>query len=607
MITTYRLGAATRARTEACCWLVALALGFLQAWGRRHVSADGLLYVGADSIAYLDQADAWLRGDWAAAVNAMWSPLYPWLLALVLRVCRPSSYQEFTVARLLNFLIYAAALAAFAYCLRRLLAIRGAHVIFRHEPATTRPDEAPGTTTPSGWLAPHVMVLLGYALFIWTALQMNRVSRISPDMLVAALVYLAAGLLLHVRAGRDGWRTFALLGLVLGVGYLAKTVMFPLAFVYLACAFLAVGNPRRALPRVLLALAVFLLVAAPLVVALSRRQHRLTVGDSARLNYAWYVNRVTPFTHWQGEQPDGGSPAHPTRHVFAAPDVYEFATPLRATYAPWYDPTYWYEGVRPHFDLRQQARAVARNLLLLARFACYRIFPLAILLALFALHYLGRRGRRLVRDIAAYQVLLVPALAACGLYLLVNVEVRYLAPFATLLGLSLFAAVSPPADERRRRVLPFTVWSVLLVGALMLAPTVVRDVAATARDAMRGSAAADVQWQVADELRRAGVPEGAAVAVIGDAMYAAWPRLARAHVVAELPPKPAGNVETFWAADETRRHQVLATAFELEAGAQFVVAQDVPRYALGDGWRPLGTTGYYFLRPADLPPRPIID
>ena len=116
-------------RRERLCWLVALALGFLQAWGRRHISADGLLYVGADSISYLDQADAWLRGDWRTAVNAMWSPLYPWLLGLVLRVCRPSPYQEFTAARLLNFLIYAGALAAFAYCLRGLISIRGAHII----------------------------------------------------------------------------------------------------------------------------------------------------------------------------------------------------------------------------------------------------------------------------------------------------------------------------------------------------------------------------------------------------------------------------------------------------------------------------------------------
>ncbi|HYY41790.1 MAG TPA: hypothetical protein VE775_03595, partial [Pyrinomonadaceae bacterium] len=176
MLTTYIFGAdgAHLRRQERIYWLIALALGLLQAWGRRHTSADGLLYVGADSIAYLDQGDAWLRGDWATALNAMWSPLYSWLLGLALRICQPSPYQEFTVARLLNFLIYAAALAAFAYCLRALLGIRGTHIIFDHE--LLRADASADAPT-HGWLAPQLMLLLGYAVFIWTALQMNRVAR----------------------------------------------------------------------------------------------------------------------------------------------------------------------------------------------------------------------------------------------------------------------------------------------------------------------------------------------------------------------------------------------------------------------------------------------
>ncbi len=585
---------------ERLCWLVALALGFLQAWGRRHASADGLLYIGADSIAYLDQGDAWLRGDWTTAVNALWSPLYPWLLGLTLHIFRPSPYQEFTVARLLNFVIYAGTLAAFAYCLRGLLGIRGTHIIFGREDVSTQPA-ATTNNAAHGWLAPHTLLLLGYALFIWTSLQMNRVARSSPDMLVAALSYLATGLLLRMRAGPARPRMFALLGLVLGLGYLAKTIMFPLAFVWLACALYARKCPRRDAPRVLLALLIFLLIAGPFVVVLSRAQHRLTIGDSARLNYAWYVNRIMPFTHWQGETPDGGTPAHPTRRIFVAPDVYEFAAPIQATYPPWYDPAYWYEGVRPHFNLRQQARAIARNSFLLLRYICYRFFLLTTLLGLALLFAFSGRGRRLGHDVATYWLLSAPALVTCGLYLLINVEVRYLAPFVTLIALSLFAAVSLPAHKTRQRVLRVIVGCILLTAALSLAPAIVRDVAATAHDAIAGSAADDVQWQVAEELRRQGVSQGAPVAVIGDAMYAAWPRLARVRVVAELPAR-TGNVEVFWGADEQRRQKVLATAFVLAAGARIVVAHHVPPAALTEGWRPLGTTGYYVLFPADRAP-----
>ncbi|HEX8070024.1 MAG TPA: hypothetical protein VF546_08750 [Pyrinomonadaceae bacterium] len=592
-------------RRERLCWAAALALGFLQAWGRRHVSADGLLYIGADSIAYLDQADAWWRADWAAAVNAMWSPLYPWLLGLVLRLFQPGPYQELTAARLLNFVVYAGALASFAFCLRALLRIRGSHIIFgpQENEATDAQDAAhaaPNDARVYGWLSPPVLVLVGYAVFVWTALQMNRVSRISPDVLVAAFVYLAAGLLLRMRAHRGGlapWRTFALLGLTLGVGYLAKTVMFPLAFVFLACAFCAAGRTRGALLRVLLALAVFLCVAAPLVLALSRKQGRLTVGDSARLNYAWYVNGVQPYTHWQGGPAANGTPLHPTRRLSDAPAAYEFASPVAGTYPPWYDPTYWYEGVRARFEPRAQLRAVARNLIFLARFGRARPFLPALFVALALLHYFGGRKRRLARDVATYYVLLVPALVACALYLLVNVEPRYLAPFVALLALALSAAVSSPRTKWRQRAQTLTIYALLLACALALAPAAARDALATLRDARDGSARADAQWQLADELRRAGGAPGARVAVVGDAMYAAWPRLARVRVVAEVPAQPAGNVASFWTMDAPRRQQLLA-AFA-QAGAQFVVADSAPPAAASEGWQRLRQTDayVYFLGP----------
>src|SRR5205085_1929448 len=443
-----------RRRLERLCWFGALVLGLLQAWGRRHASAEGLRYIGADSISYLDLGDAYARGDWAHAINAMWSPCYSWLLGLTLRIFKPTPDQEFTAARLLNFAISAARRARFVFCLRALLRTRQTRATAAQDAAT----ETHAHTHTVALLPDCALLLIGYTCFIWTALAMNRVARISPDLLVSVWVYLAAGLLLRARAGASSWLNSALLGLVLGVGYLTKTIMFPLAFVWLACAVFAIKPRRHGAPRVVVALLVFLFVAMPFVVALSRTEHRLTIGDSARLNYAWYVNRITPFTHWQGEPAGSGTPAHPTRQIFTAPNVYEFAAPVAGTYPPWYDPTYWYAGVTPHINLRQQAHASARNLFLLARFICAHIFLLAA-----------------------------------------------------------------------------------------------RDVYATTRDAFTNQAVTDdVQWQIASELQRLGVRPGAQVAIIGDAMYAAWPRLARVRVVAELPVKPEGNVAAFWTVDEAR-------------------------------------------------------
>ena len=580
-------------RLERLCWLVALALGFLQAWGRRHVSADGLLYIGADSIAYLDQGDAWLRGDWGGAVNAMWSPFYPWLTGLTLRLVQPTTFNEFTTVRLLNFLLYAASLAAFTYCLRALLRVRNTAA----RRSRAQGNETVGADTGAATLLPDwALLLISYALFTWTSLQMNRVSRISPDVLVAVWVYLASGLLLRMKAGDERRRNFVLLGVVLGAGYLTKTVMFPLAFVWLACALCAAGRVRHTLPRVVGALCVFLCIAAPFVGALSRKQQRLTIGDSAQLNYAWYVNGVTPFTHWQGEAP-GGRPLHPTRHIFTAPDVYEFAAPVGGTYPPWYDPTYWYAGVTTHFDIAQQLRAVTRNLVFLARFAYARPFLLVVFIALMLLCVFGARSSIPFRDLPGAWVLLLPALTACALYALVNIEPRYLAPFVTLAALGLLAALRLPATRTAQRLTRVVVAIIVCACVISLAPAAARDAYTAARELAHGrAAAADVQWQIADALQKRGARPGAPVAVLGDAMYAAWPRLAHVRVVAELPEKPAGNIETFWTADEARRRQVIE-AFA-RTGAHAVVTEHMPSWPTPDGWQRLGETNayIYFLR-----------
>ncbi|MEP6637124.1 MAG: hypothetical protein ABJB97_10400, partial [Acidobacteriota bacterium] len=392
---------------ERVCWVVALGLGFLQAWGCRHDSADGLAYMGPDGISYLDIGDAYMRGDWSHALNAMWSPFYSWLLGITLYVFKPSPFWEFTVVRLLNFLIYAGALLCFAFFL---------HALMRDRQGPALEIAAADHSLPD-WL----WLVFGYSLFVWTSLLMNRVSRASPDILMSGWVYLSAGFLLRMRAEATDWLTFISFGLVLGLGYLTKTVMFPLALVFLGVSFVILRRTTRfrpALLRLVVASLIFLAVAGPFIVALSRAKHRLTIGDSAGLNYAWYVNRATPFIHWQGEPSGSGTPLHATRKVFESPAVYEFAAPVGGTYAPWYDPSYWYEGVRPKFNLRQQLAATARNSRILFDFVFYRSFLVSITLALFLLFYQSRRSL-FITDIVAYWFLIFPAATACMLYLLV--------------------------------------------------------------------------------------------------------------------------------------------------------------------------------------------
>jgi hypothetical protein len=123
---------------------------------------------------------------------------YSWLVGLTLKLIKPSPFWEFTVVRLLNFLIYVLVLACFSYFLRML----------RRDHCRRWADRALSEWT---WL------VFGYTIFIWTSLFMNRVSRTSPDLLVAGLVFLVCALLLQIRTDTSRWRSYIFLGVVLGL------------------------------------------------------------------------------------------------------------------------------------------------------------------------------------------------------------------------------------------------------------------------------------------------------------------------------------------------------------------------------------------------------
>jgi hypothetical protein len=58
---------------------------------------------GPDPRSYMELSRAILRHDWAMVPNAYWSALYPWLLAAVLGVVKPSLRWEFPVAHAFSF------------------------------------------------------------------------------------------------------------------------------------------------------------------------------------------------------------------------------------------------------------------------------------------------------------------------------------------------------------------------------------------------------------------------------------------------------------------------------------------------------------------------
>jgi len=557
-------------RLIATFWLIGIVLAALQAWADRHS-------MGADGMAYLDMGDAYLRGDWGMAINAYWSPFYSWLLGLAMLVLKPSPYWEFPVVHLVNFVIYLFALGCFHFFLLEVI---------RYHRSVASSGNRFATVPKWAWL------MLGYTLFIWSSLNLISIETATPDMCVAAFVYLAAALLLRIRRGSATWPTFVFLGLVLGFAYLAKTAMFPLAFIFLGLSMFSVGNLRKAVPRVLIALVVFLSVGGPLIAALSIAKGRMTFGDSGKLAYAFMVSG-TKYRYWQGEPPSTGTPSHPVRKIFDKPAIYEFGTPIGGTYPFRYDSTYWYEGVVPRFDLKGQVKVLVRALQTYFNI----LFHLGggLVVGSLILYFMGSRRWLAIKDIAQHWVLLVPAIAALAMYSLVHIQPRYIAPFVVLLWAGILAGVRLPDSHESRRLVACVSVAISLVTIIKIVVPSAQVLYGRGRDLMRWQdASSNVHWQVADGLSRMGIQPGDQVALIGLGSRSYWARLARVRIVAEIPQsedeEEFQEADNLWAANDFVKSQVIKTF--TRTGAKVIVAR-VPRYASTIGWQRIGNTDYY--------------
>ncbi len=429
---------------------------------------------------------------------------------------------------------------------------------------------------------------LGYAVFIWCSLGLIKMATTSPDLLFSVFVYLAFAVLLRIRRGLRDWSSFFLLGLILGVGYLAKNPMLPLAPLFILVGLFFAGGLRKSAMRSAAAVLGLLLTAGPFIVALSVSKHRFTFGDSGKLNYLWHVNKL-PFFHWQGGDARHGTPKHPTRRIFENPSVYEFAGPLNATYPPWYDPSYWFEGATTQLDLSQQGTALRRNLAPYLEIFTYRS-NLTLLGGFLLLAFVGRGNS--VRNLLSELWLPILSLAAFVLYLPVHVEPRYVAPFIPSMWLVLFAALRLPVKESSEKL----VKCVALIAATLIIFAQTTRSLSSFRSAFAARHETEfLQLQVADRLNHMGIGPGNPVGMLNfDPFWLPivhWARLAHVHIVAEL---PNTDSDAFATADESRRREVIKSF--AKTGAKALVAERVPKNITLPGWEQVGETDYYVLK-----------
>jgi hypothetical protein len=516
-------------------WMaVSFALGLVVTWRSR-------FYMNHDGVAYLDMGDAYLRGDWHTAINGYFNPLYAWLQALGRVVLHPSMYWEYPVAHLVHYGIFVASVFAFDYFLEGLIKDR---------------DDA------------FAIRCIAYSIFLWSSLQLTSLTVIEPDMIVCACVYTALGMLLRTPNTKP-----VALGTALAIGYYTKAWVFPLALIILVAAWKLL--PRRS---VLIAGGTFLLLCAPLIVALSVSSGHLTIGDTSRLNYAWYVNNVDMGRFWQGGPPKAGHPIHPARVALDSPRVYAFGGVFPVTFPIWYDNSYWYRGLRLWLAPRLLARAYYENSLGFAKFLFCQAggFLIGWFLCL-----LLQKDKILRKNTGPSWVAWLVGLGAVLFLSAVLVEPRYIASAVAILLVVPFTTLS----GRIGKVLAGSVAIGGLAWAISFSSVTTYKGEPTLpfRSTPQNEA-----WQFATDMQRLGIRPDDHLALAGHSnpvIFAA--RLLRVHVIAQLD----WDV-MFWQLNETDRQRVLAAL--ASTGAKYAVSEDPPPHPeQAPGWVQIGSSSNY--------------
>jgi hypothetical protein len=130
-------------------------------------------------------------------------------------------------AYILHWLIFVAATACFTLLLR---------VFLQWLRRNSWPELATDNTLGKA------LVCFGYAFFLLS--NMNQTLwYLTPDMLLQGLVYLSAAFALRLFLPHSSWQHSVGLGIALGLGYLTKAAMFPVAFLLIGILFFKTHGP----------------------------------------------------------------------------------------------------------------------------------------------------------------------------------------------------------------------------------------------------------------------------------------------------------------------------------------------------------------------------
>jgi hypothetical protein len=564
------------------------------------LAVDGLVYAGivlcsitaaligtynvdADTVAYLDLSNAIRNHQWHALVNASWFPVYPALLT-VGRACfsfRPQ--YDIMAARLvdsaLNILLLLACVLL-AAVLRQLTLNRG---IDRSQ------------------LLPRRTLFLWTATFSYYFVSQDLIG-IKPDTFVSIFLILGIAALLWGRL-RRGFLPYVVAGMCGGVAFLGKAFALPVFVLLLFLA--ACVNLRR--PRILLglfiSLSVFGLTAGPLIWQISAQKGRVTIGDSGRLNTAWYVNgadRFNPVNDPVYHQADAlGTFVHPGELLWREPEItYYGGDKVYGSTPQWDDFSYWSDGLHSRFILHETVGAVIGNAKSLIFTMMMRIQAFLLIAALIGWGF--SVPRRLISDPDVLVLSMLAFLSTASLTL-VHLETRYVAFSLILLGV-LFAAcavaVQPSATRRSLHLALALGASLILVGGFQNSLKQFKTAAGEGADPLKGIYSAAVL--AAGQNLATLYPRGTEVACIGDSACWSdplWTEYAGVKMTAIIETGPGGPTKSA----EEGCEKIERNPAIFESLRQHHVRAIVGRFnkpiPCSPAWKPLEESGQFFYLP----------
>jgi hypothetical protein len=390
-------------------------------------------------------------------------------------------------------------------------------------------------------------------------------------MLLVALLFAAAALVVRVERGDAGIGAFIALGAVLGLGFLAKAVMFPVSLFILAVVFFTLRKFPEHATRLFVAAAMFTVIVAPQIVSLSLKTGTLTFSDSGRIVYGLKVNQYPKI--WTGAPKESGTPQNPIVAISANPAA--FAFPVEAphrTYPLWDDPAFWYKGMTPYFNVSEQRAVVERNLKSDLGFSLKILLPLLVV-------FLVRDRRIRQRNLLLVCVGVLVMLA----YLFLYTEARLAGPWLALIVTSLLAGVAMEPRGIRRSIGIYGVRLITVICVISIVTYVIDQ--SFSSQAERGLTARNLPYDVAQRVRALGIPRGAKVALVGDESDIYWARLSGVQVAFQI---PLPEADSYWAMSVASRDS-LNRVFAAHGASAVIASWTAPSRPLAEWQRVEGT------------------